>query len=294
MIDLGGWASEAYRVPTAEAPDDRDARRRPTTARGSTLGAPAGQAARRSATPCAPCAMAIGKIGGCEPAEREHRQRRLGGDRREALPAERRRARMRRRRRTPDRAPRSRAPSSPARSISARVWHDAAHRRSSGRDVAAASARRRQVHAVASPCARASTSPLQQHLRAARPRERDERLGKRALPLRSGQLFSRNWMSVEATIERRLARARETRPRRDRPPCVIPYTGGSEQRAQDERVGRQQRRRHRSRPASATRTPARRGRPARRPTRTRGRNGAGRARADSGSAARATARRGAR
>ena len=130
------------------------------------------------------------------------------------------------------------SPSAPARSISARVWHDAAHRRSSGRDVAAARRVRREVHAVAIPGARGLDIAIQQHLRAARTGERDERRGECALPLDGPVLFAK-LHELQSPVERRL-RAGEKRGLADILGQADAVHGRQQQRAQHERVRRQQ------------------------------------------------------
>ena len=87
------------------------------------------------------------------------------------------------------------SPSAPARSMSARVWHDAAHSRSSGRDVAVASAA--DVKCTPSqPHARASSASPFSSTFAPRGRASATSAAASARCRSTGQDFSRSWMSL--------------------------------------------------------------------------------------------------
>ena len=233
-----------------------------------------------------------GKIGGRKAAQRENGQRRLGGDRREALPAQRRRARMRRRREHGPEHREIEPELAGALDLGAGVAGRCAQeivrtRRGGGQSAPTSGARRRNPRARA-----ALDIAIQQHLRAARTGERDERVGERALPIDRASPFREAARASSLGRAPPCARARNAASPRSSA-MLMPYTGGSSS-ARSTNVFAGSSGARRSCPAFARRMPARRGRRARRPSRARERNGAGHARADSGIAARATARRGAR
>ena len=235
------WASEAYRVPAAEAPRSRRSRTRRIRRDARTSARPAATrrgAARRRARR----AQSRRRDRRAESAQREHRQRRLGDDRGEAVPAERRRARVRRRRAAPGPAPRSRGRARRRARCSARVWQDArAHqigRAATSRRASAAAVRCTPSH----PHARAERRVAVSSTFAPRGRASATSAAASARWRSTGQSFSRSWISCKPRSSAALARARETPPRPDRPPCVMPYTARQQQRAQHERVRGQQRR----------------------------------------------------